>query len=186
MKPRLSRRQKFGSRVTLRQRGSLPTIISLWPALAGIVLGSLIQIAYNSYATHSLRLSSYEKDWFLLHRPMQFAVLFSYENGLFVYMPVVAIALISALAVRRTRVAALLFTSLIAAFTVLYGFSRSWGLKLDLGHRGFVELMPIGIVLFAVALSEMRPWVIRIAVAAVSFAAAFVYLELMLGYWRNL
>jgi hypothetical protein len=70
-----------------------------------------------------------------------------------------------------------------AAFAILYGFSINWGLKLDLGNRGFVELMPIGMVLFAVALSEM-PVRLRAAVTAASCAATFVHIELMLGYWR--
>lgn len=158
-------------------------LTGLVPALAGTGLGTAAQIIYNAYATHTLRLSSYGPGWFQFKHPMQLAVFFSYENGVFIYAPVLAIALVAALLIRRTRQPACLFALVMAAFAILYGFSINWGLKLDLGNRGFVELMPIGMVLFAVALCEM-PVRLRAAVTAASCAATFVHIELMLGYWR--
>ena len=115
---------------------------------------------------------------------MQLAVLLSYERGLFTYYPVVAVLLVSTLAVQKTRRVALWFISLIIVYAGVYGSWHMWMLGGGFGHRGFVEVMPFGIVLFAVALSEMQRY-LRIIVVALAMISVFITIELMVGYWKG-
>ena len=156
----------------------------VWPVIAGLAVALALQLVYNRYAVGAFVFSSYGGERFYFERPMQHAVLLSYERGLFTYYPVVAIALVSAYMAQRIRWAALWFASLIVAYAGVYGFWHVWYLGGGFGHRGFVELMPFGIVLFAVALSDIkgRP---RISVTVLMVISIFVTLELMLGYWRG-
>src|SRR5206468_2675067 len=115
--------------------------------LAGAGAAGAVQLSYNWYAHGTVVLSSYGTEAFEWRRPMQLAVLVSYERGLFSYFPVVALVLASAWAMRRTRLAAAWFSLLVLAYVVLYGYWSSWMLGCGFGHRGFVELMPLGLVL---------------------------------------
>jgi hypothetical protein len=65
-----------------------------------------------------------------------------------------------------------------------YGFWHVWFLAGGFGHRGFIELMPFGIVLLAVALSNIKgsPQIVVTTLLTISL---LVMLELMLSYWRG-
>jgi len=153
------------------------------PLLAGAAAGAALQVAYNSWVIGRLTLLSYGEP-FVWKRPMVLGVLASYERGLLSYYPIVGVALACALACRATRLAAAAFSGLLLAYAVLYGFWWSWMLGGGFGHRGFVDVMPFLIPLFAVALGRLStPW--RTAVAGASALAVFVTLELMAGYWRR-
>ena len=95
---------------------------------------------------------------------MQLLVLASYERGLFTYYPVLAVGLATGLWTRRTRMATYWLSGLLAAFVTLYGFWFKWFLGGEMGHRGFVELMPFAAVIFASALPELKS---RYRVAAI-------------------
>ncbi len=151
------------------------------PVLAGVAGAVALQIAYNLYATGHLAISSYGAEGFRFDNPGQTRVLLSYEQGLFTWYPVVAVVLAAALFVRATRIAAIWFSALIGAFALLYGFWTGLG---GFGNRGFVELMPAGIVLFAFALTKLRPGA-RSAIGLAALVASFMTVELMGGYWRN-
>lgn len=155
------------------------------PVGAGLVSAQLIISAYLRHMTGHWAMSGYsDAENFLWSRPMAHRVLLSYERGLFTYYPVAAIALGVALVVRSTRWFAVVCAALIGALALLYGFWDSWMLGGGFGHRGFVEVMPLLIPVFAVALPQLsRPW--RMGVTAVSAVAVFVTLELMTGYWRG-
>ena len=152
--------------------------------LTGVAAGLALQLVYNRYASGEFSLSSYGHEGFLFARPMHLAVLLSYERGLFTYYPVLALVLASGLTVPRTRRAALWFTSLLAAYTGIYGFWHSWMLGGGFGHRGFVEIIPFGIVLFAVVLSDMRGY-LHITAVALVVISVFMTIELMVGYWSG-
>ncbi len=156
---------------------------TLVAAATGAVLAAVIQVSYNVYASGTLVLSSYGDAGFILSRPMHLSVLLSYERGLFVYYPVLAIMLLSGAIVARTRTIAIGLMALFGLFILIYGFWRFWHLGGGFGHRGFVELVPPTIVLFAAALSAL-PSRVRGLAAATACLCAFVTLELMLGYWR--
>jgi hypothetical protein len=152
--------------------------------LTGTAGGAAVQLAVNWLFYHRPTLSSYGNQTFLLDHPMQLAVLFSYERGLFSYYPVVGVVLAAAWLVRRTRAAAAWFTLLVLAYATLYGFWWSWMLGGGFGHRGFVELMPLALVLFAVALSEL-PARGRLLAGYGALAATVVTLQFLLAYWRG-
>jgi hypothetical protein len=154
--------------------------------ILGLGAGSaaLLQLLYNSYASGRFALSSYGEETFLWNHPHQFAVLFSYDRGLFSYYPIVAVMLICAWALRPLRVAAAGFSFLLLSYVVLYGFWSSWQLGCGFGHRGFVELMPLGIVLFAAALGQLSPHWRRCAGVMALLCTAFT-VAFMVRYWRG-
>jgi len=166
-----------GMKMGIRQ-----SIATSWPSFGGIGTGLVVQFTYNFYATHTFTISSYGSEHFVFSRPMQWAVLVSYERGLFTYYPIVALALAVGLIVRKSRPSAIWFAVILACFTLIYGFWHSWALGGGFGHRGFVELMPMGVPIFAVSLSELRTR-FRIVAVAISILAVFVTIELLLGYW---
>jgi hypothetical protein len=171
------RSKQRGVRMGIRQ-----SIANSWPALVGSAIGFFFQLGYNFYATNTVTLSSYGSEHFVFNRPMQWAVLVSYERGLFTYYPTVAVALALGLIIRKSRASAIWFAAILAWFTLMYGFWHSWALGGGFGHRGFVELMPMGVPIFGVSLSELRKPYKPVAIAF-SLVAVFVTIELMLGYW---
>jgi hypothetical protein len=150
--------------------------------LSGCAAASALQLAYNAYIFGQFTLSSYGDHGFAWDRPMQAAVLFSYERGLFTYYPVVAVVLLAGLLVRRTRPWTAWFTAVLAVYATLYGFWVCWTLGASFGYRGFVELMPAAAVLFAAALGELRG-VRRTALTAAAALCTLVTLQLLVGYW---
>jgi len=74
---------------------------------------------------------------------------------------------------------------LLLAYAVLYGFWASWMLGAGFGHRGFVEVIPIGVVLFAPALSSasrsQRTVLVSGALVCTTLTLAF-----MAGYWLGM
>src|SRR5262249_679101 len=124
--------------------------------VAGTALGVAIQIALNTYAHGRVTLSSYEGTLFVWDRPMQWSVLTSLpEHGLFVYYPVALLFVAIPFAVRRLWRPALVFVALIGVYTTLYGYWTMWNLGASFGHRGFVEVLPAGAPLFAVAVTRL-------------------------------
>jgi hypothetical protein len=161
-----------------------PALHDLAGWCAGIGAATIIQLAYNYHANGHITWSSYGGQEFLWHRPEQLSVLFSYERGLFSYYPLIALILALGWLIRRTRLAAAYWSALLLAYTMLYGFWWSWMLGGGFGHRGFIELMPIGTVVFAVSLSEM-PVGWRRAATLVASVCAVLTLQFMVGYWRG-
>jgi hypothetical protein len=170
-----------------RRRQGAAFIASL-RGIAGAILGAgiaaALQLAINWYYNGHPVLSSYGSEEFLWHRPMQWSVLFSYERGLFSYYPVTALVLAAAWLVRPARLPAAWFTLVLLAYATLYGFWCHWTLGGGFGHRGFVELMPPAIVLFAAALRDMSPrW--RTVVYQGTLVATIVTLQFMVEYWQG-
>ncbi|MGH2769646.1 MAG: hypothetical protein ACRDJF_03900, partial [Actinomycetota bacterium] len=155
------------------------------PVLMGIALALAIQVAYNYYASGELMISSYgPAGRFLFERPKQLPVLFSYERGLFTWYPALAVALAAVLSVRRSRFVGIWFAALIAAYVALYGFWHNWHLGGGFGHRGFVDLAPIGMVALALALGALAPRRRALVTGAILLGAA-ITIQLMAGYWRG-
>jgi len=149
----------------------------------GGVAGASVQVAYNHYATGVWTLSSYEAG-FLWHRPMAHAVLWSAERGLFTYYPALAVMVLAGLVERRTRRWTLGYIALMAALATLYGFWAQWPLGGGFGHRGFVELVPGGVVLFGLAWREASARR-RVAYGVLGGVSTLMTLQLMAGYWRG-
>ena len=158
--------------------------IYLFSAL-GTVAACLLQVAYNSHVVGHLTLEPTSgKAGFLWNRPMQWPVMFSYKKGLFTYYPVLAAGLLAGFLAPRIRPAASWVSAIVGAYVILYGFFAVWYLGGGMGHRGFIDLMPLPAILFAVALPELQPkprkWIMVGAALA-----AFATLQVMAGYWSE-
>jgi hypothetical protein len=154
----------------------------LVPVAVGAGTMIALQLAYNTYAQHHFALSSYADESFRWDRPMQWSVLFSYERGLFTYYPIFGLALINGFAVRSTRRLTLLLFALILTYMTLYGFWSSWYLGGGMGHRGFVELVPLVAWVLCLAWNRLRVPAFAPSLAS-GLACACVTLQIMHGYW---
>jgi hypothetical protein len=151
---------------------------------AGTLVGIGIQLALNSFAHGRFTVSSYEGELFYWDRPMQWSVLTSLpEHGLVVYYPVAVLLAVVPFTMRRLWPAAIAFVLLLGAYTTLYGYWNMWNLGASFGHRGFVDVLPLGAPLFALALDRLPKWPRR-AVIAATVVCIYVTVNLMAGYWR--
>jgi len=152
---------------------------------AGSALSIGVQVALNSFAFGHFTVASYYGRLFAWDQPMQWSVLTSVrEHGLFPYYPVAILFVFVPFAIPRLRPAATGFAAIVLVYTLLYGFWNAWNLGASFGHRGFVDILPLGVPLFAVALTELPRWPRRIIVVA-TLLATYVTLSLMAGYWRR-
>ncbi|HKB01053.1 MAG TPA: hypothetical protein VKD90_02490, partial [Gemmataceae bacterium] len=85
---------------------------------------------------------------------------------------------------RRLWPAAIVFAALLGVYATLYGFWNMWNLGASFGHRGFVDMLPLGAPLLAVALGELPKWPRRVAVVAI-LLCVYITVSLMAGYWRR-
>ncbi|HKP58379.1 MAG TPA: hypothetical protein VJV78_16755 [Polyangiales bacterium] len=154
----------------------------LVPVAIGAGTMIVLQLAYNSYAQGRFAVSSYSGETFQWDRPMQWPVLFSYERGLFTYYPIFGLALISGFAVRSSRKLTLLLLALVLTYMTLYGFWGSWYLGGGMGHRGFVELVPLVALVLCVAWNRFR-WPVLAPSIAGGLLCASVTLQIMHAYW---
>jgi len=156
-----------------------------WPALIGAFAAGVVQLGVNRAATGGWSLSSYGSETFLLDRPMQRSVLFSFERGLFSYTPIFAVVLALGVAVRSTRWATAVLAALIGAHVVLFGFWPSWELGggAGFGHRGFIDLLPMAMLVLAAALARTTPRRRAVAAGAVLLCVVFA-LNLSLQMWN--
>ena len=159
-------------------------LVELAPVVVGMALASVVQVVVNHHFSGEWSLSSYgvKFDW---SRQMHRSILFSYTRGLFTYWTIIAVVLVTGFAVRRARAWTLLFTLLIAAITGIYGFWPNWELGggAGFGHRGFVEIVPVGIIAFAAALSALRR-PLRVLVGSVAVVCAILTFQLALQMWN--
>jgi hypothetical protein len=153
-------------------------------AAAGVALYLALQVGYDFYASGTLSAYSYGQERFLFNRPMQFAVLLGFQHGLLPYYPVVGLVLILGLWIRRARMLAVFFGAMILAYGILYGFWSTWWLGAGLGLRGFVEMMPLGMLVLAVALAGASRW-LRAGTFIAGAVCLYVTVSLMAGYWRG-
>jgi hypothetical protein len=152
---------------------------------AGTAVGIGVQLGLNTYAYGRFTVSSYEGQLFVWGRPMQWSVLTSVaEHGLFPYYPATALLLLLPFAVRRLWPAAIGFAVLLGIYCTLYGYWNMWNLGASFGHRGFVDVLPLGAPLLAVSLTELSRWSRRAAVLG-ALLCVYATVSLMAGYWRR-
>ena len=151
--------------------------------VAGVV-GCGIQLGLNAHAHGRLVLSSYGGERFLLDQPMALSVLVSAKKGLFAYYPLLAVVLAGGLLGHRTRPATALYAGLLLALAGMYGCWHSWWLGGGFGHRGFVELVPLAVPLFAVVLADAGR-ARRAMLLTATGLCLLVTMRLTAGYWRG-
>ena len=154
------------------------------PALIGIALAVGLQTFYIHWATGTWALSSYGSESLSLSELKEGSVLASYDHGLLLWYPALAILLILPLLHARTRRWGLLGLALVVPLVVIYGSWNPWWLGGAFGQRGIVDVVPLVAVSGAVGLSALRPPGRAVAIGA-CVLCAFVTLELMAGYWNG-
>ncbi|KRG43605.1 hypothetical protein ARC20_09205 [Stenotrophomonas panacihumi] len=150
---------------------------------AGTAAALALQIAYNRYASGATTISSYGNEAFPSFARHSFEVLFSYERGLYTYYPVMLLATWFALRAWRAPASQVLLVCS-AIFALLYGSWHSWALGAGFGHRGFVELAPIAMIVLAEGLASAKPFARRLWLAAAAVCCAVTVLA-MCAYWRG-
>jgi len=160
--------------------------LDVLPVVAGAALACAFQLLLNHHISGGWTLSSYGSgEDFVFDHPMQRAVLFSYDRGLFVYAPVVLLTIAVGLAVARSRALAALYALLVVMLATLYGFWFQWQLGggAGFGHRGFVDVAPVGMLVAAVALPALSK-APRVVVAVLAIGCALWTLQLALLMWN--
>jgi nitrate reductase NapE component len=160
--------------------------LDLAPVVAGVLLASAGQIVLNHHFSGTWTLSSYGEHRFTWGQQMQRSVLVSYTRGLFTYWPIMAVVLVAGFAVRKARAWTLLFAALVALMTTIYGFWPDWALGggAGFGHRGFIEIVPVGMIAFAMALSSLRR-PLQLFAGGLAVMCACLTFQLALQMWNR-
>lgn len=143
----------------------------------------LLQISYNSYARGTVSLSSYGTESFVSFGGHALDVLVSWERGLVTYYPVFGISAVLGLWKARGPLV-YGFVGLIGAYAFLYGSWWVWHLAGGMGHRGFVELAPMGAVVLALTLPRTGHDLRMVSYAAL-LLGVYVTVSVMLAYWSG-
>lgn len=154
------------------------------PAVIGIALAVALQTLYIHWASGRWALSSYGSESLSLSELREGSVLASYDHGLLLWYPAMAILLALPLLRARTRPWGWLGLALVVPLVVIYGSWNPWWLGGGFGQRGMIDVVPVVMVGGAVGLAAVRPPVRAVAIAA-CVLCAFVTLELMSGYWSG-
>ena len=152
------------------------------PALVAVACVAVFQVLYIHWATNTWTLNSYGAEKLSLTRLEQWNVLFSYNHGLFLWYPVLALMLIVALWQRESRNWGWVALACVAALTAVYGSWGFWYLGGAMGERGFVDIVPVISVAGGLGLAQIRPGR-RAAAFVLAGALSWVTVELMAGYW---
>lgn len=150
----------------------------------GIALAIGITLALNYTMFGRLTFNTYPTEKFNWNDGMMLHVLIAESHGVFRIYPMLGVAVITGLLTRRSRLMTGGLVLVITAYTVLYGHWWEWHLGSGFGHRGFVEVVPLAIPVFAVALAALPRWFSH-AVVLVGCAAVAYALVLMWQYWHN-
>jgi len=149
--------------------------------ILGAILGAVVQLGLNRWFSGVWTLSSYGRYEFQFSEFHLQKVLFSYAKGLFTWYPVLIVAVALPLFYARSRILGLAVLVTILLYATLYGFWIDWQLGASFGHRGFIELIPIVAVSFALAIEDCH-WRRSIVVASAALTVLTTFL--MLAYWR--
>ena len=122
----------------------------------GIAIAIGITLALNYTMFGKLTFNTYPTEKFNWNDGMMLHVLTAERHGVFRIYPILGVAVIAGLLTRRSRLMTGGFLLVVAAYTVLYGHWWAWQLASGFGHRGFVEVVPFAIPVFAVALAALR------------------------------
>ena len=79
---------------------------------------------------------------------------------------------------------AAVFVVLVAVYCTLYGYWNMWNLGASFGHRGFVDVLPLGAPLFALTIDRLPRWPRRAVIVATA-VCVYLTVNLMAGYWRG-
>ena len=165
-----------------RERRWHETLRSTWPVLLAIGSVATFQILYNRWSTGSWTLTSYGSEPFNLGALNEPKVLLSYERGLFIWYPALAVMLVVAASVRGARRWLAVAIAAVAILTVIYGSWTPWDLGGGFGLRGFVDIVPLLALAGAVGFARLSRRALVGAFCALALCTIATG-ELMAGYW---
>lgn len=150
----------------------------------GTAFATLFLMLYISYATGKIGLSTYGPETFIAFGKNVWGVLLSYERGLIPYHPLFLFTIIFAVLISRNLVT-YIFVFLVVLFVFVYGSWGSWYLGIGFGHRGFIEIAPIGALVLGLCLEKIAKtkWTLPIVLAI--FVCCFITSKLMWAYWTE-
>jgi len=155
------------------------------PAIGGVILALFIQLLYVRWSTNTWTLNTYGASAsFNLRDLEEWNVLFSYNHGLFLWFPVLALMIAIALWQRKSRNWGWLALASVASLTVIYGSWTSWFLGGADGQRGFIDIVPIISAAGGLGLAQLRGPRRGVALAA-AVLLSWLTVELMAGYWSG-
>ncbi len=183
----------------VRQTNGLITLTILFIAMVGLSLnykiilsaswlvatlcGLCVLIFYNFYVTGEYRISSYGQESFLSIGKYAGSTLFSYERGLFTYYPIYLLTAILSIIIYRSAIS-FSYIILIGFFSILYGSWHSWFLGGGMGHRGFIDFAPIGILVLGMSLNKIKKLKLALAITFIVICC-YITISVMSSYWRG-
>ena len=119
------------------------------------ILGVAFYIAYNYYHLNKVTLSTYGGEQIVGIAEHSLKVFASYERGLFTYYPIFLVAVgIGIFA--RYKLLYFVMIGQIILFGLVYGSWHSWFLGGGFGHRGFVDMTPILIIVIGLGIEAIK------------------------------
>jgi len=114
-----------------------------------VILLFYLQFVYYNYAfENSIGYIYPDENFIQVFSPKILEVLFAPNNGLFIYSPIVLVILLyilrSAILLQKC-----LLIGLFVIYVALYGSWWSYMLGCGFGHRGFIDILPIYIIIFS-------------------------------------
>jgi len=142
--------------------------------LLGVLITSLvimIQVLSWYFQTGYFIVYSYLDEGFNFSSPELSKFLFSYEKGLFVYTPILAICTLSSLYLLITKKYYLFFTWFIFLSVLLYVFSSwwLWYYGCSYGTRPIIDFYVFFFIPFAVVLNQVN-WYLKVPIVLLSFS----------------
>jgi len=154
-----------------------PVIIS--GVLVVLFLGALQLISWH-IQTGRILLDSYTNEGFYFRNPQIINVLFSFNKGLFVYAPVIFVALCSALIwLRRQAVLTITYFGFFAIITYFISAWWCWNYASGFGLRPFIDYYALLGIPLAVMLQRTAPFLKRIGQVLLMVLVAF---NLLMSY----
>ena len=158
----------------------------------GIFIAVVIQMAYNYLTTTVFSISSYGNvGGFMWDRSMFWSVLFSYQNGVVTYFPILGVAFLAGISCKKTRILTFWYLGMIVFYALLYGYwghssehAQTTNLGGGFGHRGFMFFGPLSIMILAMAWNELK-FRTRIILQIFCVFSAMITMQLMSGFWQS-
>ncbi len=146
-----------------------------------LLLFSIQCIAWYQQTGHWL-IYSYQGEYFDFTKPEIVNVLFSYRRGLFVYTPLLLVAVIAGIyfAVKRDWFRFYSFTLFFALYTYVISSWWAWMYGCSFGHRAFVDFYPFFILPLALLIDRVN-WKISVPLFS-GIMYAVIYLNVVQIY----
>jgi hypothetical protein len=153
--------------------------------VVGVILGIIpliLQLCYNLYAFESIGTSGYAAESFSNWNTIKLIELwFAPNNGVFIYAPVLVIALYGVWRNRGKDTTLWLFAVLFILISVVYGAWWSPTLGCGFGHRGYTEFfvffsLPVALVIRSWSARQQNlAWILGLIVAVSLFSAQWTF-----------